>query len=128
MSTAPEIASGTPTRVINGFTTVYGVTINPMVIVLGVIVLVALLVLWRAHKTKTFDAWDLLREGGKPSWVRSVGMGAFLMTTWLIIDREIKGTLTVEWFFAYGAAWVGPILARIIKGTTTEAGAEPAKP
>lgn len=99
-----------------GFTTIWGVTINPMAAAFGVAVLFLAYIVWQAHRSGRFDFWDILREAGKPSWTRVVGLCAFLVTTWILVDKEIKATLTIEWYLAYGAGWIAPILTKIIKG------------
>jgi hypothetical protein len=105
-----------PTEPINGFTTIWGITINPMVIILAVLIIFIVFVIWYAHRRRTIDLWDLLRDdvNGKTSKTAIAFLTAFLMTSWVIIDREIKATLDVTFFAAYLAAWVGPLTAKII--------------
>lgn len=101
---------------VTGWTTIFGITINPMAIVLGLAVLLIGFLVWKAQRDEKnpFDIWDLFLENGKANPTRTAFLTAFVMTSWVIIDREIKGTLDITFFGAYLAGWVGPLAAKII--------------
>jgi hypothetical protein len=40
-------------------------------------------------------------------------MGAFAVSTWTVINREINGTLTSDFFGLYLTAWVAPLITLI---------------
>lgn len=119
MPAASPIPAAAP---ISGFTTILGVTINPMVIVLALVIGAAGILLWRAQRdtaADSFDAWDLVMEPGpdgvrKASVPRIAFMSAFVMSSWVIVDCQIKHTLTEGIFGAYLLAWVGPLAAKVI--------------
>lgn len=101
---------------INGFTTIMGITINPMVIVLALAVAAIIVLFWRAQRSSDnpFDVMDLVMEDGKASRTAVAFLLAFGGTSWVIVDQEIKGILTPEIFGAYLLAWVGPLTAKVI--------------
>jgi hypothetical protein len=100
---------------VSGFTTVWGVTINPSLIVLSVAILGLIWLVYLAQKSsKPFDVRDLIMEDGKLSPTKSAFMAAFLMTSWVIVDLEIKARLTDTLFGGYLLAWVGPLTAKVI--------------
>lgn len=75
---------------------------------------------WRAHRKQgfNFNAFDLIMEGGKVSKTALAFMLVLAVTTWVIVDLQIKGHLTEAYFGAYGVMWVGPLVARVIFGKT----------
>lgn len=104
---------------VSGFTTVWGVTINPMVIALLMFVVGMGWLIYLAQKSsKPFDLRDLVMEadgdGVKLSPTKTAFMAAFLMTSWVVVDLEIKARLTDTLFGAYLLAWVGPLTAKVI--------------
>jgi len=58
----------------------------------------------------------LIGEDGKVSKAAVVMLGAFLMTTWVIIHLTLMDKLTEGFFGAYMLAWVTPTVAKLIKG------------
>ncbi len=120
-STSPAAATLAEPAV-TGFVTIWGMTINPMGIVLSLAILGILSLLWMGQRDKTkdsFDAWDLVMEcptdgHRKASPTKLAFIAAFVMTSWVVVDSQIKGTLTDAVFAAYLLAWVGPLSARVI--------------
>ncbi len=103
------------------------------------LLLLLLVVFWsllRLHQNRTieFNLIDLILEGGRVSKVSCLVMGAFLVTSWILIRLTLDGKLTEGYFAGYGALWVAPLIARMfstppqpsmqstteIKQTTTE--------
>jgi len=75
---------------------------------------------WRMHKNPNvkFSLFDLVMENGRASKVGVAFMLTLGVTTWAIIDLEMKGKLTEGLFGAYCLAWVAPLTARVIFGKT----------
>ncbi len=114
-------AAATPLPPVSGFTTIWGFTINPMVIVLTLAIVAVIVLLWRAQKERgnDFDFWDLLMDvQADGSRKASVAKGAFMLTfalsSWVVVDQEIKGTLTDTIFSAYLLTWAGSLIASVI--------------
>lgn len=95
---------------------------NPdwMLTILATGALLVVLSFWRAHRNSMFkfDAFDLIMESGKVSKTALAFMLVLAVTTWVIVDLQIKGRLTEAYFGAYGVMWVGPLVARVIFGKT----------
>ena len=79
---------------------------------------VALIVVsfWRAHKKPGFDfnAFDLVMSRGKVDKIAVVFMAVFAVTTWVIVDLQIKDKLTEGYFISYGGLWVSPLVAKVL--------------
>jgi hypothetical protein len=92
-----------------------------MVMVLGAILIaLAILLYWgqREGGENTFDVWDLMMdnlEGGKrrASGIKSTYLAAFVVSTWVIVDQEIKGTMT-EGSSAYLGVWCASLIAKVV--------------
>jgi hypothetical protein len=80
--------------------------------VLAIGALLIMFSFWRAHKNHgiDFDLLDLLKQNGRASKVSVIIMGAFIMSTWVVANRELSGTLTADFFGLYLAAWVSPLI------------------
>lgn len=83
---------------------------------------------WRAHSRPGFDfnAFDLIMEGGKVSKIALTFMLAFAVTTWILIDLQLKGKMTEGYLMTYGGMWVASLVAKVVfnktdlpSGTTT---------
>ena len=63
---------------------------------------------------------DLLLERG-PDGTKQLSkiafylLGAFVVSSWVVVHQTIIGTLTDVTFGAYTAAWVMPLLTKIVK-------------
>lgn len=95
---------------------------NPdwMLTILATGALLVVLSFWCAHRKQgfNFNAFDLIMESGKVSKTALAFMIVLGVTTWVIVDLQIKGRLTEAYFGAYGVMWVGPLVARVIFGKT----------
>ncbi len=119
----PEIHKIAP---ITGWTSFFGVEINPSVIVFLLVVCIVIYFLWKAQRdgrSNTFNVWDFtmnrLPNGSREtSIVKSTYAAAFLVSTWVIVDEQIKGTLTEGIFGLWLTAWVAPLVTKLVKGDT----------
>lgn len=64
---------------------------------------------------------DLLLERGPDgskqlSKIACYLLGAFLVSSWVVVYQLMQGTLTDLCFGAYLTAWVAPLLTKIVKG------------
>ncbi len=102
---------------INGFTTLWGVTINPSVIVLLFALVAIALLVWRAQRSaEPFDLRDLVMVNGKLDIARSAFLAAFVISSWVIIDSQIKARLTEGLFGLYLGTWAVALIAAVIYG------------
>jgi hypothetical protein len=99
--------------------------INPMVIILAIAALALVVALWRAQRDSKnpFDAFDLVMETGpdgsrKASKTGVAFMTVLAVTTWTVVNMAISKTLTEGLFAIYCAAWVTPLVAKVIFGKT----------
>lgn len=94
--------------------------IEPWQIALIVALLLALAImvsLRRMHNdaTSTFDLRDLLMENNRVSKAAAVMLGSFAATTWFFVYYALTGRMTEGYFALYTAAWIAPVVARLIK-------------
>lgn len=110
--------------------------INPMVVILAIAAIALGIWLWRAQhdNANPFDAFDLVMETGPNGTRKASRTGVAFMTvlgvtTWVVISMAISKTLTEGVFGIYCAAWVGPLVAKVIFGKTEppQTGANPQK-
>lgn len=89
---------------------------DPMLFALGAIFVFCVVSFWRAHRACNiaFNAFDLITENGKVSKIALAFMMAFAVTTWILIDQQMKGTLTEGVFGLYLGAWVAPLVAKVV--------------
>lgn len=86
----------------------------------ALLAILASLFIWRslkkmhASRDVDFDLRDLLMENGKASKASCVLMGAFAVTTWQFIYYTLNGKLTEGYLGIYVAAWIAPVVARLI--------------
>jgi len=100
---------------------------DPMIIILAIGVAAILVAFYRAHRRAGFDfnAFDLVMEDGKVNKIAVAFMLVLLVTTWVIIDQQLKGNLSEGMFGLYGGMWVIPLVAKVVfqktemPGTTT---------
>lgn len=108
-------------NIVSGFTTVFGFAVNPMVIVLFVIVAIVAWLVYLAQQDpkNRFDMYDLVmeptKEGRTASHKKVAFMSVMLVSTWVIVDEEIKHTLTDLIFAAWLTAWVLPLFKDTVK-------------
>ncbi len=84
------------------------------------ILIITIVVCWslyRAHKDRNglshFNLFDLLVENGRVSKVSCIVMGAFGVSSWVILRLTIDGKLTEGYLTIYNAAWVAPLIAKM---------------
>ena len=89
-----------------------------MLIILAAAACLLLLTFWREHRNNatTFNALDLIMVAGKLDRIATVFMIAFAVSTWVIVDMEIKGKLDAGTFGLWLGAWVGPLVAKMVFG------------
>ncbi len=114
---------------INGFTTIWGVTINPSVIALVSAGLLIAFFLWRAQRSRdqnSFDFSDLIMDDivptperpkrtRKASVIKLLFLMSFGLSSWVLIDQEIKlSPLLVAVYTVYMATWCVALIAKVI--------------
>lgn len=89
-----------------------------MLAVLAVAALLILITFWRAHRDSAiaFNTLDLIMVDGKVDRIATVFMIAFAVSTWVIVDLEIKSKLDAGVFGLWLGAWVGPLVAKMVFG------------
>lgn len=94
--------------------------IDVMAVLLGLAVLTILVSFWRAqrHPELAFDAFDLIMENGRVSKIAIAFMIVLVVTTWVIVDLQLKNNLTEGYFLAYGGMWVMPLVAKVVFNKT----------
>lgn len=91
-----------------------------MLVILAVAALLVAVSFWRAHSRPGFEfnAFDLIMEGGKVSKIAMAFMLVLAVTTWIVVDLQIKGHLTEGYFTMYGTMWVVPLVAKVVFNKT----------
>ena len=86
-----------------------------LTILLGAAIIVGIS-FWRAQHRPgfDFDLFDLVMENGRVSKISVTFMVAFAVTTWILIDLQIKGKMTEGYLVAYGGMWVASLAAKVI--------------
>lgn len=105
--------------------------ITPPLAGLLVIGLLILLVLFRWHadaSRKNFDLSDLWMENGRVSKLALMLLGSFVVTSWIMVHLTLTAKMTEGYLTTYGAIWIAPMLARILKGTPPTTKEDPATP
>lgn len=70
---------------------------------------------WRAHvKPGTFNAFDLIMENGRVSKIAFAFMLVLAVSTWVIVDLQMKGKLDSGMYLPWLAAWVTPLVAKVV--------------
>lgn len=95
-----------------------------MLVVLAASACLMLLTFCIAHRNNkiTFDALDLIMVDGKVDRIATVFMTAFAVSTWVIVDMQIKSKLDAGTFGLWLGAWVGPLVAKMVFGRNDMAG------
>jgi hypothetical protein len=91
-----------------------------MLIILAAAAVIVALSFWRAQRKPgfDFDAFDLIMENGKVSKIALAFMLVLAVTTWIVVDLQIKGHLTEGYFTMYGTMWVVPLVAKVVFNKT----------
>lgn len=87
-----------------------------MLVALAAILVFVVLSFWRAHNKPGFDfnAFDLVMENGKVSKIAFTFMAAFAVTTWILVDLQLKDKMTEGYLTTYGAMWVASLVAKVV--------------
>lgn len=96
-----------------------GYSVDWMVVVLVLVLMAVIYEFYRAQRDESFasfNLYDLIMEGGKLSRSGVVMMGAFALTSWMMINLTLNNKMTEGYLLAYGGMWVAPGLTRIVKG------------
>lgn len=98
---------------------------NLQLIAVLALVLVGL-VIARTLSTRDADAASridlddlLLGEDGKLSKAAAVMLGAFLVTTWMMVWLTLREKMTEGYLAIYVAAWITPTVTKLVKGPAT---------
>lgn len=96
------------------------IQIDWMVVAFIALLIGIIITMYRAQKdqTNTIDIYDLVTENGRLSKTACVMMGAFIITSWMMVTLTINATMSVEYFLAYSATWITPLVTRIVKSST----------
>jgi aconitase B len=119
MPEAHDVTADAPTRLISGFTTIWGVTINPSALAMGVLVLAIIAFLAWAHWRRHFSVFDLITDRmpdgtQKASGIKFSFLSAFILSSWVIFDQEIKLKLAEGMFGLYLATWCASLIAKVV--------------
>lgn len=92
--------------------------LDPMLIILCAISIAVAYSFWRAHKRPdvVFDFFDLIMVNGKVDKIAVAFMLVLAVSTWVIVDQQIKGKLTEGMFGLWLGAWVTPLVAKVVFG------------
>ena len=90
-----------------------------MSIVKAAFLISVLAIMWsfyRLHRNPdvVFNLLDLLMENGRVSKVSFLVMGAFFVTSWVMLALQASGKMTEVIFAAYGSIWVAPLITRLM--------------
>lgn len=96
----------------------FGHHFEVMAIILAGILLTLVFAAWRLHLNpeNDFNILDLLMENGRVSKAAVVMMGAFSLTSWMMIQLTLIGKMTEGYFGLYSAAWIAPVVVKLIAG------------
>lgn len=97
-------------------TELFGYNVDIMGMILAFIVVSLVFAVWRLHKDPTvdFNILDLLMENGRVSKAAVVMMGAFSLTSWMMIQLTLSKLMTEGYFGLYSAAWIAPVVVKLI--------------
>lgn len=122
ITTAPAVAAPVAPAV-SGFVTVWGVTVNPMAGVLILLIAVVIYMLWRAQRDQgknSFDFWDMVMDtlpdgSRRASAIKMFFLGSFLLSSWVVVDQEIKSSQMLPSIFGiYMMTWGASLIAKVI--------------
>jgi hypothetical protein len=69
---------------------------------------------WSRAADNPFHVRDLFMENGRASKGAVVLIGSFAATTWFFVFYSLTGRMTEGYFGLYAAAWIAPVVARMI--------------
>lgn len=91
-----------------------------MLVVLAAAAALLLITFWCAHRNSAtqFNALDLIMVDGKVDRIAFAFMVAFAVSTWVIVDLQIKNRLDAGVFGLWLGAWVGPLVVKVVFNKT----------
>lgn len=106
----------------SGYVTIWGITVYPMMAVLVIALLSLGYFLWQGQRSNgrnTFDAWDLIMDTlpdgtRRASGIKTTYQTSFIISSWVIIDQELKGVLTAGVFGLYLGTWCLSLIAKVV--------------
>lgn len=115
----PEVHKVAP---ISGWTNILGVEINPSAAIFTIVVITIVFVLYRAQKSgrdNNFNVWDLIMDvlpdgTRRTSGIKFAYQCAFVLSSWVVVDNQIKGTLTEGIFGLYLSVWCASLIAKVV--------------
>jgi hypothetical protein len=95
---------------------------DPMIFALVMAIGLIIVSFWRAHRDprNSLNFFDLLLEDGKLSKVSCMVLGAFGLHSWIMITLTLSDKMTEGYLTIYGATWVAPLMARMLKPTESK--------
>lgn len=93
-----------------------------MAIVLVLVLSTVAYIAWRGQRQagqNTFDVYDLVMDTLPDGTRRASGIKvsyqvAFITSTWVIVDNELKGSLSEGIFGLYLGTWAASLIAKVI--------------
>jgi len=103
--------------------TIFGHYFDLMALILAGALLIVIYTSISLHRNPAnhFDILDLFMENNHLSKAAVVMMGTFGLTTWMMIQLTLSGKMTEGYFGLYAAAWIAPVVVRLITGSPTAA-------
>lgn len=98
------------------------VSVNPMLIVLMLGLTLLGYFLWQGQRQSgrnTYDIWDLLMDrlvdgSRQASGIKLAFQVCFFVSTWAVVDKELKNTLDASFFAVYSGVWSAALIAKVI--------------
>lgn len=120
--TAPEPVTSQATGFINFDIFGLHLSLNPMLIVLMIGLALFGYFLWQGQRQggrNTFDVWDLLMDLMPDSRRRASGIKVafqmcFFVSTWAVVDKELKNSLDAAFFGVYSGVWAASLIGKIV--------------
>ena len=103
---------------------VIGYRVDSMAVAFLFIAALIVLFFYHAHKYKDteFNVYDLFMEDGKTSSKKVIFIGSFIVSSWVIVHKELTAALDATVFGAFLAAWVAPVVANLFSTKAPTAG------
>lgn len=107
-----------------------GQTIDLLTLALSLFVIFCFVSALRMHlnRKNPFDILDLLMENGRISKASVVMMGAFALTSWILLSLTLKDKLTEGYLGIYVGAWIAPIVVRLLTNGGAQTSHDETKP
>jgi hypothetical protein len=101
----------------------FGHHFDTMAMILAFTLMIFGFAAWRLHlnPSNDFNVLDLLMENGRVSKAAFVMMGAFSLTSWMMVQLTLIGKMTEGYFGLYSAAWIAPVVVKLITQSSAPA-------